>query len=152
MTDRDPTGLDPHDPGAKLDKGKVMAGLLFDFAEGLWSVAEVGTHGTKKYSRGGWQKVPNGEERYYDAMGRHILKEIIEGPIDADSECLHAAQIAWNALARLTLMIRRLNETPREEALCNGCDSGWGVYRNTNAERIHVNPEGEHSPCLSPTA
>jgi hypothetical protein len=106
ITESDPNGIDAHAPGAKLDSGKVMAGVIGDFASALMEVAKVGTFGANKYSRGGWQHVENGVVRYYDAMWRHILDEKIYGPIDADSKCLHAAQIAWNALATLELRLR----------------------------------------------
>lgn len=101
----DPNGTDPHAPGAKLDAGKAMAGILADFARALTAVAEVGTFGAKKYSRGGWQAVPNGAERYTDAMWRHLLKEAYE-PVDSDSGLAHDAHMAWNALARLELRLR----------------------------------------------
>jgi hypothetical protein len=39
-------------------------------------------------------------------MGRHLIAEEIEGPIDASTGLSHAAQTAWNALARLELMLR----------------------------------------------
>jgi len=101
----DPNGTDPHAPGAKLDAGKAMAGILADFARALTAIAEVGTFGAKKYSRGGWQAVPNGAERYTDAMWRHLLKEAYE-PVDNDSGLAHDAHMAWNALARLELRLR----------------------------------------------
>lgn len=106
MNERDPDGIDQHAPGAKLDDGKVMAGVLSDFSLALLEVAKVGTFGAKKYSRGGWQYVKDGIQRYYDAMWRHILGERHK-PIDKDSNCIVAAQIAWNALARLELMLRK---------------------------------------------
>lgn len=108
-TEYDPNGLRPSDPGAKLDAGKVMAGVLADFPRALKEVAAVGTFGAKKYSRGGWQSVPNGVERYTDAFWRHLLEEGID-PVDTDSGLLHAAHVAWNALARLELMIRELEQ------------------------------------------
>ena len=103
----DPYGLDPNDPGAKLDHGKVKAGVLEDFSRALWEVARVGTFGANKYSRGGWKDVPNGEERYKDAKWRHLLKREIEGEIDEDSQCLHLAQEVWNGLAELEFMLRK---------------------------------------------
>jgi len=105
-TEADPNGRSANDPGAKLDSGKVLAGVLFDFSHALLAVAEVGTFGANKYSRGGWQFVPDGVTRYRDAMVRHQLAENIGGPIDSDSQCLHAAQVAWNALAVLELTLR----------------------------------------------
>lgn len=106
MSEHDPHGLKPSDPGAKLDAGKPDAGLLIDFGRALLAVAEVSTHGAAKYSRGGWQHVEDGISRYTAAMMRHVLKESAEDR-DADSGLKHAQQVAWNALARLELMLRR---------------------------------------------
>lgn len=102
----DPKGLKQNDLGAKLDKGKVEVGLIFDdMPRALLAVAEIGTYGRHKYSKGGWKHVEDGIERYTNAMDRHRLKESIEG-IDQETGMLHAAHLAWNALARLELMIR----------------------------------------------
>jgi len=105
MNEKDPDGINQHDPGAKLDDGKVLAGVLSDFSLALLEIAKVGTFGAKKYSRGGWQHVENGQERYFDALWRHLLKERHE-PTDKDSGLLHSAHMAWNALARLELILR----------------------------------------------
>jgi len=104
--ERDPNDISQHEAGAKLDQGKIKAAILSDFNLALLSVAEVGTFGADKYSRGGWQSVPNGIERYSDALWRHLLQENIE-PNDNDSELKHAAHMAWNALARLELILRQ---------------------------------------------
>jgi len=103
--ERDPGGIDSHTPGAKLDEGKVLAGVLGDFAYALEMVARVGTFGALKYSRGGWQQVADGVTRYSDALWRHLLAERHQVD-DMDSGLPHAAHLAWNALARLELMIR----------------------------------------------
>ena len=105
VIEKDPAGIDQHAPGAKLDEGKPIAGVLGDFSLALMAVAEVGTFGAKKYSRGGWQSVPNGIERYTDATWRHLLKESHEDS-DKDSGLSHAAGTAWNALAKLELQLR----------------------------------------------
>lgn len=102
--EHDPTGRDAHEPGAKLDAGKVYAGLLGDFSRALMAVAEVSTHGANKYSRGGWMTVPNGIVRYKDAAWRHMLKDNYEER-DGDSGLLHYAHFAWNVLAVLELML-----------------------------------------------
>ena len=104
-SEKDPGGLDPHVDGAKLDKGKIQASLLRHFSRALLKVAEVGTFGANKYSRGGWQHVENGPERYDDAKWRHLLEESIEFA-DVDCPVGHAAQEAWNTLARLELLLR----------------------------------------------
>ena len=101
----DPSGKAAHEQGAKLDDGKVQADLLEDFGLALLEVAKVGTFGAKKYSRGGWQHVEQGVTRYNAAKWRHILKGRYETH-DPDSGLLHAAHEAWNALAKLELMLR----------------------------------------------
>jgi len=101
----DPYNIAQHEPGSKLDSGKVLAGTLSDFSLALLEVAKVGTFGANKYSRGGWQSVPDGVTRYSDALWRHLLAERHE-EIDMDSGLSHQAHLAWNALAMLELMIR----------------------------------------------
>jgi hypothetical protein len=109
MSEHDPTGRSAHDPGAKLDAGKIRAGLVLGgFSRGLEAVAEVGTFGAHKYTPNGWRSVPNGVERYTDALWRHLLAEHQGIELDSDSRLLHAAHTAWNALARLELMLTKL--------------------------------------------
>lgn len=105
--ERDPHGTPAHLPGAKLDAGKTRAGLAIGgFARALLEVAEVATFGARKYTAGGWVAVPNGIERYTDAMYRHLLAEATGERLDGDSGLAHAAHAAWCALARLDLMLR----------------------------------------------
>ena len=54
----------------------------------------------------GWLAVPNGCERYTDAMYRHLLAEATGQQCDAESGLAHAAHAAWCAMARLELMLR----------------------------------------------
>lgn len=99
--ERDPSGLAPSEAGAKLDQGKIMASLLLDMGDALLAVAEVGTIGAKKYSRGGWMSVEDGYNRYTDAMMRHLLTKEEFDLGEGGTGLLHDAQVAWNALARL---------------------------------------------------
>ena len=106
-TEKDPNGLDPHKPGAKLDAGKPRVGLMFKgFARALLRVAEVTTFGANKYTPNGWESVDNGQERYLDASARHLLQGFIE-PRDPQTNIEHLAHEAWNALARLELALRK---------------------------------------------
>lgn len=109
MPQSDPTGRDQHEMGAKLDAGKapVLRGVLQYFPRALRAVSMVSLAGSKKYAWKSWETVPDGIARYGDAMGRHILAEEIEGPVDAETQRLHAEQVAWNALARLELILRK---------------------------------------------
>jgi hypothetical protein len=106
MAEQDPTGRSANEPGAKLDAGKVRAGLVLGgFSRALWAVSEVGTFGARKYTPNGWRSVPDGIERYTDALERHRLLEAMGQATDDDSGLLHAAHAAWNALARLELLL-----------------------------------------------
>jgi hypothetical protein len=105
-TQKDPNGLDAHEPGAKLDAGKVRCGLVISgFAGALYQVSRVGTFGAAKYTPNGWRSVENGIARYTDAMHRHLLTEAMGEQSDPESGILHAAHAAWNALARLELLL-----------------------------------------------
>lgn len=103
----DPNGIDQHTPGAKLDNGKPRPGLVLGaFSKALSEVVKVGTFGANKYSDHGWLSVPNGVERYTDAMLRHHFAEAGGERDDPESKLSHAAHRAWNALAVLELMLR----------------------------------------------
>ena len=113
MTEHDPTGRSAHEPGAKLDGGKIRASLILGgFSRALEHVAAVGTYGAAKYSDNGWRSVPAGQERYTDALWRHLLQEAQGLERDPESQLLHAAHAAWNALARLELMLQQLEQQP----------------------------------------
>lgn len=111
QAEADPAGRNPHEKGAKLDAGKiaVFRGLFDYFPRAGMAVADVSTKGAQKYAWKGWEAVPDGFARYSDALGRHLLAEAIEGLYDNGPKgtgCLHAAQVAWNAMARLELLLR----------------------------------------------
>lgn len=106
-TETDPHGKEAGEPGAKLDAGKVRLGLVLGgFARALEEVGRVGTYGAKKYTDDGWMSVPDGQSRYTDAMYRHLLSEAGGDLRDKETGLHHAAHAAWNALARLELLIR----------------------------------------------
>ncbi len=104
------TGQDITDIGAtKHDAGKPDLSLLLDFGKALQSVAAVGTMGAKKYSRGGWKSVPDGLNRYTAALLRHLTQENTQFA-DDESGFAHASHVAWNALARLQLIILEMEK------------------------------------------
>lgn len=88
--------------GVKHDQGKVKGQLLGDFSRALVGVAEVGTFGAAKYTRGGWQTVPDAKQRYYDALWRHLLLANQEAQ-DEESGLTHLEHAAWNILALIEL-------------------------------------------------
>jgi hypothetical protein len=122
----DPFGRNPKEAGAKLDAGKspLRRGLIEYFPRACLAVADVSAFGASKYAWNGWETVPEGVERYGDAMARHIAKRVIEGPHDKDSGLLHAAHEAWNALARLELILR---ENERGSMVEGNAGSNQGV-------------------------
>jgi len=106
MIERDPNGLDQHVKGAKLDAGKLRPGLVLGgFSRAITEVVKIGTEGANKYTDHGWKHVSNGVNRYTEAMLRHLLSEMNGEEIDPGFGLKHAAHLAWNALARLELMI-----------------------------------------------
>lgn len=93
--------------GHKNDLGKPRLGLVLgDFANALQAVGAVGTFGAEKYTDSGWITLENGQQRYTDAMLRHFMQEASGEEADGESGLLHAAHTAWNALARLELLLR----------------------------------------------
>ena len=133
--EQDPNGLDNHQPGAKLDGNKPDMSLLLDMGDALKAVAHVGTIGAKKYTRGGWLLVDEGYRRYTAALLRHITDEPY-GMLDHDTQCLHAAQVAWNALARLELILREM------EKIKNGKAAGQAIEDDI----AKYDPEREFCP------
>jgi hypothetical protein len=108
MTERDPNGIAPNTPGAKLDAGKppVARGCLHYFPRAIAAVAAVSATGATKYTWRGWESVPDGPARYADAQARHDLAIGAGESVDGQTGHLHLAHVAWNALARLELALR----------------------------------------------
>ena len=93
----------------KHDSGKspVFRGVFKYFPKALKAVADISAMGAKKYSWGGWKDSATFADvhRFEDALGRHLLNEHVEGWYDPESNLLHAAHAAWNALAKLELLL-----------------------------------------------
>lgn len=130
-SERDPNGLSLHEPGAKGDAGKTRAGLAISgFARALLAVSDVATFGARKYTPHGWVEVPDGAERYTDAMYRHLLAEATGDVLDEDSGLMHAAHAAWCALARLDLLLRAQEGRAVPAVMCGD----WGACGNVGTE------------------
>ena len=90
----------------KWDSGKapLWQGTMKYFSRALRSVAQVSQMGHDKYgSWGGWVKVDKAEQRYADALLRHLSFRASGEEIDPESGLPHLAHAAWNALAILEL-------------------------------------------------
>lgn len=123
--------------GRKHDGGKVLAGILYeDFPNALLAVAEVATFGANKYSRSNWKHVPSADIRYKDAMHRHLLEAARGKEFDAESELMHYAHAAWNALAVLELEIKKMfqQQEKREAAVSAAAHSARQYFDSTNGE------------------
>lgn len=116
--EKDPNGTDLKAGGAKADSGKppIYQGAVGYFPRALRALAHVSLVGSRKYSWRGWETVPDGFNRYSDALVRHLVAERCDGELDSDTGCYHAALVAWNACARLELMLREKEE--KKNAVC----------------------------------
>lgn len=63
--------------------------------------------GARKYSPNGWKAVPDGPARYMEALWRHLMAHMAGEVRDPQSGHRHMAHVAWNALAYLTLTVKR---------------------------------------------
>lgn len=100
QAEKDPFGLGAHEPGAKLDAGKMRLGMVFrGFARALQGVGRVGTYGAHKYTDNGWLHVPNGEQRYLDALLRHLIADLSGETHDPESGLPHLDHALWNLAA-----------------------------------------------------
>src|ERR1700747_627492 len=93
--------------GRKDDRGKpaLYRGICRQFPRALRAVAASSSHGAVRYGWENWKRVPEGFERYSDAMVRHLAAESEETPFDHDSGEHHASHVCWNSLARLELLL-----------------------------------------------
>ena len=98
---------------AKYTKEPVALGCILCFPRAIQEIAKVSRFGWKKHEiklpEGNWSylDVPGANNIYREAEGRHMLAEVIEGPVNAqDSDLFHKAQKAWNALADLEVFLR----------------------------------------------
>ena len=92
-------GPPPALSGLKHDGGKPRWSLLMrGCADALQAVVRVLTFGAQKYADDSWQGVQNGQQRYRDALYRH-LNAIERGElVDDESGESHWAHVATNAL------------------------------------------------------
>jgi hypothetical protein len=94
-------------PGTKYDEDKLQYSLIPSYA--LEQIAKNLTVGLKKYKeRDNWKKVQGAEQRYLDALYRHLEAHRRGELYDTDSsvpDMLHMAAVAVNAMFLLELML-----------------------------------------------
>lgn len=92
--------------GIKYDKEKRrLAEMIVDFAPEIEELCKVWEFGANKYSKSNWKLVENGYDRYSNALIRHLIAED-KDYYDDESKLLHAAHIAFNALARMHFILQ----------------------------------------------
>lgn len=90
----------------KDDKGKIRMDLLP--MECLEKMAEVLTFGAAKYKDNGWKSIKNARQRYRGALLRHMVSIEKGEKIDKESELLHAAHLATNAIFLLWFELQNI--------------------------------------------
>ena len=92
--------------GTKYDNGKLrLAEMIIDFRVAMEELCKVWEFGANKYEKSNLKKLANPIDRYTNALLRHLLAEETN-LVDDESKLLHAAHIAFNALARLYFIAR----------------------------------------------
>lgn len=112
---------DPYDPAQQSKYNQVAAegetgnrAIRYDAEktrydlvppEALEAMAEVYTWGAKKYAPRNWEK---GMEwgRCYAALQRHVQSFWAGCDLDDESDLLHLAHVAWNAMALLQYQLK----------------------------------------------
>ena len=94
------------DIGPKYDEGKLQYSLIPPIA--TKALAEVLTFGAKKYQPNSWQKVPDAERRYLDALMRHLEAYRSGEELDSESNLSHLSHLLCNASFLLHFQHERL--------------------------------------------
>lgn len=96
--------------GIKHDNGKLrLAEMMLDFQIPMEELCKVWEFGANKYTKSNWKHLDSGIDRYTNALLRHLFAEN-DNMYDDESKLLHAAHIAFNALARLYFIKKLLDE------------------------------------------
>lgn len=102
-----PPTFDPSEATRK--DGKIRMELVLQgMPNALLALGEIMTWAveSKGYVEGDFLNVPDAKSKYRGALYRHDLKEMLGQMTDEESGKLHAAHTAWNALARLEILLR----------------------------------------------
>jgi hypothetical protein len=83
--------------GLRLNNGKLRYDLLEPYA--IQELVKVFTKGAEKYSDFNWLDGGMDYSKMLASLKRHIAAFELGEDIDQETQCLHMAQAAWNALA-----------------------------------------------------
>src|SRR5690242_8459611 len=88
----------------------IYSGVLCYFPKALAAIAEVSRRGNEQHNPGKplhWDRSKSGDE--LDALTRHLMDIAAGGPAAPDTDgSLHAAKVAWRALANLEKVLETL--------------------------------------------
>jgi len=116
-------------------KAKLLRYFFRKFPRAVKAVAEVARAGDEKHNGTvrSYLGIDNGHQEYSEAMTRHMFDEIIEGEVDPEDGGLHAAKIAWNALARLEIQLEHQHGQPVDYRYKGGIigEAKKSVYEST---------------------
>ncbi len=103
------------DKTGTASKPDPLRDVYLEFPRAMLAVAEVTAYGAGKYAPRDWQtfEPEYGMNYHRSKVGRHLLKEELEGPVNhEDGDLLHAAQAVWNMLAYLEnyLKLKEISE------------------------------------------
>ena len=101
--------LKPPSGATKFDDGKARWDLLPQRPVRL--LVDVLTFGARKYAPHGWKYVPNGRERYFAALLRHINAWREGETVDADSGIHHLAHAMCNLVFLIEFELDGVKET-----------------------------------------
>lgn len=97
--------------GLKFDQGKPRPYLLIHgMPTALSQIADVLTFGAQKYAAHSWRQVENGQERYSDALFRHLLARANGEVNDPETGLPHLAHAACNIMFLMELEQAALKE------------------------------------------
>ena len=85
--------------------------------EDMEDIVRVYTAGANKYGANKWQNLPDGYQRYKAALFRHLVEYEKGNWLDNETNCIHLAQVAWNAIAMLH--IAKQNMKNNERTICS---------------------------------
>lgn len=89
------------------DESKLRWDLLTPMLPALELVVEISQSGIKEYGENDWCKEPRFQQdwRILNSLMRHYVSMVGGERYDKSSHFLHAAHLAWNALAYLTYIV-----------------------------------------------
>lgn len=111
-------------PGAYVDKTGTadkpdpLRDVYLEFPLAMLAISAVTAYGATKHAPRGWQTFEREYALNYhrSKMGRHLLGEETEGPINhKDGDLLHAAQATWNMLAYLEHFLKGMKQQAEED-------------------------------------